>query len=72
MTFEEIKQSDKEFLTSADISPILKSNAYTITLTAQREPHMLGFPVSVMGKRVRIPRRAFIRFCEGRTSDDES
>lgn len=65
MTFEELKQSDKEFVVAADIAQIVGCAQYALVLTAREHPERLGFPSIVIGKRVRFPRRAFIKFVEG-------
>lgn len=66
MTLEEIKCSDKLFLTAVDIAPVLGACPDTIRDQAHENPEYLGFPVSVMGKMVRIPRIPFIYFVEGK------
>lgn len=62
MTLEQIKNSEKTFLTPNDIADILGANAQTIRIQAREAPEMLGFPVSCCGKRTRIPRGPFLRF----------
>lgn len=65
MTVEELEALPVSVLSCAQIAPILKANAYTIHETAIQRPDLLGFPVSVMGRRVRIPKDGFIRFLRG-------
>ena len=62
MTFDEIQRSDKDFLTPEDVREVLGCMPYTINLQAKENPAKLGFPVSVLGTRVRIPRLAFIHW----------
>jgi hypothetical protein len=66
MTIEELKGSDKEMLTVNDISSILGCDPYNIAIQAKEDARnltrCLGFPVIIMGSRVRIPRRAFLKF----------
>ena len=64
---ERLKAMDKPMLAPAEVAPVLGCSPYTINLQAQRDPGMLGFPVVVMGRRVRIPRLAFIRWYYGGT-----
>lgn len=64
MTFEEIKASSKTWLSPSDISAVLETSAYSITLQAQEDQNKLGFPVCVIGTRTKIPRYAFIAYCE--------
>lgn len=68
MTYEEIRASTKEILTCADVAPILMANPATIHGQAVERPELLGFPVIVAGRRVKIPRRAFLKFMEGEVS----
>ena len=35
---------------------------------AQIEREKLGFPVSIIGNRVKIPKDAFIKFCKGESA----
>lgn len=65
MTYKELLESEKEFLAPADVAPIIGCSAYTLTLAARQCPEKLGFPTLCLKSRVRIPRRAFIRYCEG-------
>lgn len=64
-TLQEIRECGKEFLVPEDIKGVLRCDGQTINLQAQADPSKLGFPVIVMGSRVRIPTAAFLRFCEG-------
>ena len=68
-TLEEIETCGKDMLCPADIAPFLECHPYTITLTARQQPELLGFPVCVMGRRVRIPRVGFIKWYEWTVMD---
>lgn len=65
MTLEEIKASEKAFLSPSDIAEVLGCNAYTISIAARDCPERLGFPVTRLGTRTRIPRKPFINYVEG-------
>lgn len=65
MTLSEIKQSDKDVLIPADVAPVIGCNPHQIRVTARQRPELLGFPVIVVGTRVKIPRKPFIQFIEG-------
>ena len=67
MTIEEIRATDKAFLVPSDVAPVLKCHPHTINLAAKQAPAQLGFPVCVVGTRVRIPTVGFLRWYEGRT-----
>lgn len=65
MTLDEIKSSDKNLLTPADIAEALGVDAQGIRIMAREQPERLGFPVTVVGRGghgIRIPRVPFLRF----------
>ena len=66
MTLDEIKACDKSTLTQAEIADVLNCDAQDIRLTARLHPERLGFPVSVIGTRTKIPRLGFLNWLEGR------
>ncbi|MEG0778796.1 MAG: hypothetical protein RSG55_08115 [Oscillospiraceae bacterium] len=63
MTIADIEKIDKNMLVATDIAPYLECNDGLIRLQAQNEPEKLGFPVIVMGTRVKIPKDGFIHYC---------
>ena len=65
MTLSEIKQSDKAMLVAEEVAPVIGCNPHRIRLMAKERPELLGFPVCVVGSRVKIPRVPFINFIEG-------
>lgn len=65
MTLEEIKTCESEFLFVDDIKELCELNPNVFRKQAHEDPSKLGFPVMVCGTKVRIPRRAFIKFIEG-------
>lgn len=54
--------SEKEFLLPAEVAQVLGCSPQHIRVAAREKPELLGFPVIVIGTRVRIPRLAFLRF----------
>lgn len=62
MTITEIQNSDAVFLNPADIAPVMGCDPNWIRRAAHDAPEMIGFPVCVIGKRVRIPRKPFLMF----------
>lgn len=64
MTLDELKELDKSVITPAVAAQFLECNPYAIRLAARDCPEKLGFPVSCIGNRTKIPRLAFIRFLE--------
>ena len=65
MTINEIRESDKPFLTPAEVAEAMGVDPQSIRVAARKNPDLLGFPVSVIGTRTRIPREAFIGWFEG-------
>ena len=66
-TLEDLESLDDEILTCKQISKILSANPATIHFQAMECPEKLGFPVIVMGSRVKIPRIPFLMFMKGET-----
>lgn len=64
--FDKLKSEDTLYIDAEDAAAILGWSAQAIRRQAQDNPSKLGFPVSVAGTRVRIPRRPFIEFWEGK------
>lgn len=64
MTLDEIRASEKEYLTPEDVRKVLGCSQYAINVQAKKDPSRLGFPVCVMGTRVRIPRLGFLYWVE--------
>lgn len=62
MTFAEIERCNKDFLTPQDVSEVLGCHPYSINVQAREDIGRLGFPASLIGTRVRIPREGFIRW----------
>lgn len=66
MTYNELKALDREFLTPAEVAAILGCDPQDIRVQARQQPERLGFNVAVIGTRVKVPRRAFLNWLEGR------
>lgn len=65
MTLNELREYPREFLTPAEVAPILGCDPQDIRVQARLAPERLGFNVAVVGTRVKVPRLAFIRWLEG-------
>lgn len=65
MTLDEMRTCQREFLIPREVAPLLGCDPYAINVAAKQCPERLGFNVSVIGTRVKIPRLAFIRWMEG-------
>ena len=71
---DELKAMEDVVISAQVASRYLRADPHSIRLEARHHPEKLGFPVIVTGKRVKIPRVAFIRFLEGdlaRSSKEE-
>lgn len=62
---EALKTLDKIMITPAEAAPVIGCDPHWIRLMARSTPEKLGFPVTVVGTRTKIPRIPFIRFVEG-------
>ena len=62
MTLQELLKSSKIWITPADVSSVLQCDPQCIRVQAQKDPSMLGYPVIVIGSRVRIPRIPFLKY----------
>lgn len=64
-TLEEIEAIDSPVLLPRQVAGYLGCNQYAINLAAKNYPEELGFPVVVIGNRVKIPKEGFLNFCRG-------
>lgn len=64
-TMEDIEAMDREFLTPEIVAGVIGWDPYSINLQVKADPTQLGFPVSMLGTRVLIPKEGFLRFCRG-------
>ena len=61
-SIQDIIALDRDYLTPAEIAGVLGSDPQTIRVAARVDPQRLGFPVVVIGSRVKIPKAAFLRY----------
>lgn len=66
MTLDDLKRVDRDWLLAREVAPILGTDPHSIRVWAHQRPDVLGFPVCVIGSRVRIPKKPFIEFWEGK------
>ena len=66
MTIQEIRATEKAFLTCAEIAPAIGSDPHALRIEARKRDCRLGFPVMLIGNRVKIPVAGFINWYEGR------
>lgn len=62
MTLKDIENMPDNMLTVEDIAPYVKCDPHQLRIQAQNNPAKLGYPVSVHGTRVQIPREGFVFF----------
>ena len=62
MTVTEIQAMDKDFLTPADVAPLIGCKPYSINVQAEEDISKLGFPATKIGTRVRIQREGFLHW----------
>lgn len=66
MTLDDVRKIDREYLLPSEVAAVIGCDPQAIRVWARQRPQELGFHVSVIGSRVKIPRLAFIRWMEGK------
>lgn len=61
-TLADLVKEDKTFLTAEDVCGVLGCDPHHIRVKARQRPDLLGFSVTIIGNRVKIPRIPFLRF----------
>lgn len=64
-TLDDIRAIPKEMLTAKDIAGYLGCDPHSIRVQARADLKALGYPASVEGTRVKIPKEGFLRWAEG-------
>ncbi|MBQ9492264.1 MAG: hypothetical protein IJR54_00805 [Oscillibacter sp.] len=64
-TLADVKAMTCDMLTPAIVGDVLRCDPHFIRCQARDFPETLGFPTCLIGSRVKIPRIAFIKWCEG-------
>lgn len=64
LTVDDIKKLPDEFLTPEQVSGVIGCMPYSLNLQAKEDITKLGFPACLIGTRLRVPRKAFIRWME--------
>lgn len=65
MTLDDLRNMETVFITPKIAALFLKCDPHLIRVQARTNPAALGFPVTVLKSRTKIPRLAFIRYIEG-------
>lgn len=64
-TLDDLRDMPQATITPAVAAQVLQCDPQWIRVAARQDKARLGFPVVILGSRVKIPRTAFIRFMEG-------
>jgi len=62
ITREDLLSMDKDYLTPAQVCAVVGGDPQWVRYTAREAPHELGYPVTVIRNRVKIPRIPFCKF----------
>lgn len=62
LEYERLQALDKPMLTCLDASRIMECDPYDLHMQADVDAAKLGFPVIIMGRRVKIPRASFLEY----------
>lgn len=68
LSLRDLEQLPGEMLTPEQVAPVLEMTAHTIRVQAGQNPDVFGFPVMVVGTRVKIPKRPFLLYMRGESS----
>ena len=66
-----LRDAPGEMLTPAQVAPVLGCDQQDIRVAARLRPDRLGFNICIIGSRVKIPKRAFLRWIEGTNGHEE-
>ena len=62
MKLSDIEAIDREYLLPREVAAVLGCDPQGIRVWARQRPQELGFPVVVIGSRVRIPKQGFLTY----------
>lgn len=71
MTLEELERMDREYLIPKEVAGVLGCAPYAINVAAKQNPEVLGFPVTLVGTRAKIPKRPFLNYMRYGRPEDE-
>ena len=61
-TLADLMDEKKDFLTAEDVCGVLGCDPHHLRVKAHQRPDLLGFSVTIIGNRVKIPRIPFLRY----------
>jgi len=62
MNLYDMLHTEQPFLTADDVADIIGASAQSIRNQARENASLLGFPVTYIGSRLRIPRIPFLNY----------
>ena len=65
LTVAELKAIDREYLLPREVAEVIGTDPQSVRVWARQRPEGLGFPVCVIGSRVKIPKAGFLKWMEG-------
>ena len=68
MTLDQVRAIDREYLLPSEVAKVLGTTGQGIRVWARMRPRELGFPIIIVGNRVKIPKAGFLSYMEGRTN----
>lgn len=68
LSLQDIERLPGEMLTPAQVAGVLEMNPYTINVMAAQQPDAFGFPVMLLGNRVKIPKQPFLLYMRGESA----
>ena len=66
---EVIRRKTRPFLLPEEVAYVLKTDPQNIRVAARQRPELLGFPVIIVGNRVKIPRIPFMNLVFGGSNE---
>ncbi len=69
LSLQDIERLPGEMLTPEQVAGVLEMNPHTIRVMADQQPDAFGFPIMVMGTRVKIPKQPFLLYMRGESSN---
>lgn len=67
MDLHDIEKIDREYLLPREVAEVLGADPQDIRVQAKQDASRLGFPVVIIGSRLKIPKQPFINFFRGKT-----
>ena len=64
VTIADIRKMDTDFITASVAGQAIGVDPQSLRVQAWTDAKKLGFPVIVVGKRMMIPRKPFLRFID--------